>query len=224
MKQVNSKVLIKQLQSQCNDSRRPRGKETPLMDTRRADHFWVMMLGMYADKWVNKNGSIPSEMWTQAIATLTDQQINFGVDKCREKIFSGDPWAPDLADFLAMIHSNSEIDFHAAFLRCLRNAEDGRVEKWVCENIGFNIRAISNDSASILHKKWMLTAIEKERKGELILNSEMAPALPPKSVKNLNDLTREAFDRENGGKLDPRVERIRKAQRLSKPRINLGEK
>lgn len=106
----------------------------------------------------------------------------------------GDKWPPDLADFLALIHGQTDTDYQAAFFRLLNRKPEGRVEKWVYENASFNIRALSHEQAERSHKKFMLEGFERERNGTLILGEEELLALPIHSVKNLNDLKREEFE------------------------------
>lgn len=159
---------------------------------------------------MKKNGKVPSSIWITEIGQLSDEQIRKGISKVRENIRSGNAWAPDLADFLALIHGQSEVDYHAAFMRCLAKAPEGRVEQWVYENAGYNIRVSSHESAERMHKKFMKEALMKERRGELRLNSEMLKALPPNSVKNTNDLARERYTSQHGNKLHPRIAKILK--------------
>lgn len=144
----------------------------------------------------------------EAISSLTGQQLRKGVDKCKEQIFSGNAWAPDLADFLALIHGHTDIDYHAAFMRCLNKEPEGRVEQWVYENAGYNIRTASHEAAERMHKKFMKEAIQKEQQGKLVLNEDRLKALPPNSVKNINDVAREKYEQEHGKELNPRIKRI----------------
>lgn len=139
----------------------------------------------------------------------------FGLSQCEKRIYKGDPWAPDMADFFAMLHGNSEVNFQGAFSRCLAGKPEGRVEKWVNENIGYNVRVSSHREAERMHRKWMLDGIEKESKGELKLAEEMPIALPRHSVKNLNDLKREEMDAKTGGKLHPRIQKILDAKKTN---------
>lgn len=163
---------------------------------------------LYSSKWVKRNGSIASKLWIEAINTLTDEQIKLGLMRCKERIFSGNAWAPDLSEFLAMIYGHSDVDFHSAFMRCLSRKPEGRIERWVYENAGYNIRTSPHDAAERMHKKFMNEAIIKDRNGELILNDERLKALPPNSVKNVNDLEREKYNQKNGSKLHPRIMKI----------------
>lgn len=84
----------------------------------------------------------------------------------------------------------------------------GKVEQWVYENAGWNIRTAAHDKAERMHKKFMQEAIEKEKRGTLKTNDDMLKALPVNSVKNDNDLAREEYEQRNGKKLNPRIEEI----------------
>ena len=174
---------------------------------RRADHLWDLMGEMYTDKWIRKNGAVASSIWIEAIASLTPQQLRQGVDKCKEKILSGNAWAPDMADFLAMIHGHDEVDFDMAYSRLLNKSPEGRVEQWVYERAAFNIRRESDDKARKSFKRFMKEAMELERLGKLELNEDMLKALPPNSVMNVNDLERQKY--EQSGKTHKFADRIK---------------
>lgn len=164
---------------------------------------------------MRKNGEIAGRMWIQALATLSKEQIRIGVSRCEDKIIKGDQWPPDLAEFMAMIHGHTDVDFHAAFFRCLEKKPVGRIEQWVYENASYNIKRLSHEQAERSHKKFMLEAIERDKRGELLLNSEiMQKALPEKVERNLNDIHRQKF--EESGKVNPlqgRIDKIKSMRR-----------
>lgn len=157
---------------------------------------------------MKKNGAIASDLWMEALQTLTNAQIKLGIDRCKEKIFSGNAWPPDLGEFLSMIHGQTDVDYHAAFLRCLAKTPEGRIEQWVHEKAGYNIRVSTHEAAERMHKKFMKEAIEKDKRGELKLNDDMLKALPVNSVKNLNDIKQEEWLEKNGKGLNPRIDKI----------------
>lgn len=170
------------------------------------------MLEMYSDHWEKKNGTEPSDMWRNAINSLTDEQLKFGIDECRRRIFNGNPWPPNMANFLAMVHGHSDIDFQGAFWRCLNKKPAGKIEQWVSQNIGYNVRVSSHDNAARLHKRWMMDAIERDSRGELVMPGEKLRALPVHSVKNLNDQKREEYEQRHGTALNPRIAEILKCR------------
>lgn len=128
--------------------------------------------------------------------------------KCREKIRDGDQWPPDLSEFLALINGHSAVDFYAAFTRCMDRKPLGRAETWVFQNSGFNLRAVSQDSAERMHKKFLKEAIEKERRGDLVLHEDMPLGIAEHSVKNVNDIAREEYLEKNGQYTCPRLARM----------------
>lgn len=134
---------------------------------------------------------------------MTVEQIRTSVSKF---LLSGNGWPPSLPEFIA--GGSEEVDFHAAFMRCLNKEPQGRAEQWVYENAGWNIRTASHEKAERMHKKFLQEAIEKEQRGDLQLNEEMLKALPVNSVKNDNDLAREDYEQRKGKALHPRIAKI----------------
>lgn len=166
------------------------------------------MTSYYTDKWTSKNGAAPSSSWITELGILTDEQIRKGIIACRDKIRKGDQWPPDLSEFLALIHGHTDIDYHAAFIRCLNKEPQGRIEQWVYENAGWNIRTSAHDKAERMHKKFIQEAIEREKRGTLKTNDDILKALPVNSVKNDNDIAIERYEEKHGKKIHPRIERI----------------
>lgn len=166
------------------------------------------MVELYSDKFIKKNGAIASKLWSEALNTLTDEQIKKGIFKCKERIFEGNAWAPDLSEFLALIHGQTAKDFQSAFFRLLDKKPDGRIERWVYEKASFNIRAMSHENAEKAHKRFMLEAIELDRAGKLTLNEDEILLLPVHSVKNLNDIKREEY--ESKGKTHKFADKLKK--------------
>lgn len=134
---------------------------------------------------------------------MTIQQIRTSVSK---SLTEGNGWPPSLPEFINLGYE--QIDYHAAFMRCLAKKPEGRVEQWVYENAGYNIRVSSHEAAERLHKKFMNEGIEKEKRGELELQDDMLVALSVNSVKNMNDLKREEYEASHGKVLNPRIAKI----------------
>lgn len=170
---------------------------------------------------MRKNGEIASQLWVKALANLSKEQIRLGVAKCEEKILSGDQWPPDLAEFMAIIHGHSDIDFQAAYLRCVEKKPVGRPEQWVYENCMYNLRRMGQDQAERAHKKYLLEAIQRDKNNELELKSELlARALPEKVDRNLNDIKRQEWD--ESGKVNPKQSRIERLKAMQKARKKNG--
>lgn len=76
--------------------------QTDLAKARYAK-FWMRMMEIYSDRWTAKNGRAPSLLWKQAITALTDQQIQQAIAACVQRCWDGNSYAPDLADFMAIV-------------------------------------------------------------------------------------------------------------------------
>lgn len=150
----------------------------------------------------------PSSSWITEIGLLSDEQIRKGIIACRDKIRKGDQWPPDLSEFLSLIHDHTDIDYHAAFIRCLSGKPQGKLEQWVYEYDSWNIKRAPHDKAERMHKKFMQEAIEMEKRGALRTNDDILKALPVNSVRNDNDIAIERYEEKHGKKLHPRIEGI----------------
>jgi len=76
--------------------------------TTKAILFWEKMVVLYTDKWTSRNGAAPSSLWIQAIGKLSNDQIKAGMAACmRRSLEDGNNFAPDLTDFLALVHSTA---------------------------------------------------------------------------------------------------------------------
>lgn len=69
----------------------------------RAWTFWTLMLEIYSNRWTDKNGSAPSDLWIAQIGSLTSDRTmsvcNALVARCK----AGNSWPPDLAEFVTLV-------------------------------------------------------------------------------------------------------------------------
>ncbi len=210
MKPISQEQILQMLQDSHQPSQQSQQQDSKETQ-RRADHLWDLMSELYTDKWIRKNGAVASTMWIEAISSLTPQQLRFGVDKCKEKIFSGNAWAPDMADFLAMIHGHDEVDLDMAYSRLLAKSPEGRIEQWVYEKAAFNIRRESDTKARQMFKRYMKEAMELDKQGKLETNEDILKALPRVSTVNLNDIERENH-KDKPHKFTDRIKALRKGK------------
>ncbi|KMJ07736.1 hypothetical protein SN05_01904 [Serratia marcescens] len=65
--------------------------------------LWETMVGIYANRWVSKNGAAPSTIWGQTISKFSDDQLAYAARRCMERCSAGNHWPPDLAEFTAIV-------------------------------------------------------------------------------------------------------------------------
>ncbi len=80
-------------------------QQSLLSASEKAYHLWEMMGEMYSDRWVAKNGTMPSLTWKAAIGGLSEQQLSGVMDACISRCVAGNSWPPDLAEFISMVSS-----------------------------------------------------------------------------------------------------------------------
>ncbi|QWA09552.1 replication protein [Sodalis ligni] len=61
------------------------------------------MVEIYSDRWISKNGAIPTSTWAATIGHLTENEIGQVVQACLEKCAAGNTWPPDLAEFVSLV-------------------------------------------------------------------------------------------------------------------------
>lgn len=112
----------------------------------------------------------------------------------------GDKFAPGLSDFLQIINGTTPSDLDTAFFRFLNKKPQSRVDQWVTENYGFNLRNLSFQQMERAFKRYFMEAKKLERCGILELKSElMKRSLPSRVERNLNDIKRQEYN-ESGAK------------------------
>ncbi|WP_112288497.1 replication protein P [Rahnella sp. AN3-3W3] len=70
---------------------------------------------IYSDRWVAKNGQEPSSLWVQAIGSLSEAQLARISQACINRCIDGNPWAPDLAEFMSLIGETHDVPVGLSF-------------------------------------------------------------------------------------------------------------
>lgn len=110
---------------------------------------------------------------------------------------------------MAYRESPTEQEFSGILTRVKVNHPRDRIEKYLCEHIRFNLRRMEEDKEMSFLKAKYREAYLLERNGELRTAEEEIKALPICSVKNTNDLAREAYEAKHGKGLLPRIQRLK---------------
>ena len=92
---------------QAAELSREYGQQSLLSASEKAYHLWEMMGEMYSDRWVAKNGTMPSLTRKAAIGGLSEKQMSGVMDACIARCLAGNSWPPDLAEFISMVSSVS---------------------------------------------------------------------------------------------------------------------
>ncbi len=125
------------------------------------------------------------KLWCKALAGYSNTEIKKGLAKA---ISQGNGFAPTLPEFLRFCNG---IDYDEAFYRCLNQAPEGRVERWVSEQVGYNVRVETHRQAQKIHQRYLDMAIKMERRGELVLPEDLPLVLAEHSAVSLTDKIRE---------------------------------
>ena len=154
------------------------------------------MNALYSEHWVNKHGDIPSQIWINAVASMTPEQFSYTVKSIEQRIMGGNAWCPTFAEVMALASGGAQFDYAGGLNRLLSKQKPTcRVELYVYEKYAFNLRASAHDKATRDYKRYIEQALELDKRGELHTNAEiLARALPSPAVPNKFDAIREQYD------------------------------
>lgn len=79
--------------------------------TETAWRLWEVMGGIFSNRWIQKNGAAPSDMWIAQIGSMSEAQITLVCSQCMERCASGNTWPPDLAEFVSLVSESGANPF-----------------------------------------------------------------------------------------------------------------
>jgi len=134
----------------------------------RAQLFWQRMVELYTDKWTSKNGLMPSNLWIEALNSLSNDDIKSGLGLCKDRIFQGNEWPVDLSGFLALVYGTDKTEISKAFQRFQNGKEKPRndIEFNVKREVGYMCKQLTYEKSENLYIKTYLKFLEMQRRGE----------------------------------------------------------
>lgn len=77
----------------------------PSTDGRKATarRLWEVMVKIYGQQWIAKNGSVPDQLWMTQIGSLTSDQMTNVCNALMRRCSGGNTWPPSLAEFAALV-------------------------------------------------------------------------------------------------------------------------
>ncbi|MGL5968831.1 MAG: replication protein P [Kluyvera sp.] len=67
---------------------------------------------IFSNRWIQKNGEEPSELWMAQIGTMSETQIALVCSQCMERCALGHTWPPDLAEFVSLVSASGANPFN----------------------------------------------------------------------------------------------------------------
>ncbi|HBR6996458.1 TPA: replication protein [Klebsiella aerogenes] len=86
--------------------------KTELLAAETAWRLWTVMGEIFSNRWTQKNGAAPSDMWIAQIGSMSDAQITLVCRQCMERCAAGNTWPPDLAEFVALVSASGANPFN----------------------------------------------------------------------------------------------------------------
>lgn len=178
--------------------------------TGAASSILTTLADMYANTWKLVHGDSSNASLRRFANGLTPERAQRVFSYCYEQISNGNKFAPNLGELIVFADTPSESEFYEILCRVQANepAKGDLIEKWLCENIRFNLRRQAADKEIKYLRSQYRHAQALLKSGKLKTAEDELLALPRHSVKNLNDVKREEWESRNGRSLIKRIERI----------------
>ena len=106
---------LEALQEQYSKSGMLELEESVTVDPRAEDtawRLWEVMGEIFSNRWIQKNGEEPSELWMAQIGTMSEAQIALVCRQCMERCSLGHTWPPDLAEFVSLVSASGANPFN----------------------------------------------------------------------------------------------------------------
>lgn len=102
---------MKEVKEILSGNFRQRSKPKPLLPKEEVESLWIVMLGLFGQKWVSNYGMDPDpdNIWASCLKGIAPDQIRYGLNKVSE---SGLEWPPSAPQFRAMCKPPSKPPEH----------------------------------------------------------------------------------------------------------------
>ena len=112
---------------------------------------------------------------------------------CREEIRTGNKWAPDFADFMAMVNKSDEADIDGAFDRMIKRDDAiDNIEYNTRQDVGYRCKTqLSEKDARKLFKDTYIKYQQKVRQGEFIADKDQLTLPESSQVTEVDKLITE---------------------------------
>lgn len=167
-----------------------------------------MLADLYGKTWEVVHGKSDSDALIKFLNSLDEDDARRVFSHCSEQVTNGNKWAPSLIEMIAYRDSPTESEYFMILSRVQTNKPEGRIEKYLCENIRYNLHRVAMGQELKFLKQQYRLAQELEKSGKLKTSEDELKGLPRHSVKNINDIKREEWESKNGRSLIKRIERI----------------
>lgn len=161
--------------------------------TGKAVGLFSEFVELYGTSWTREHGFQMSEKMAMFLDSISQLQYQRILAHCRDKLktWSG---APTLGELITWSELPTRIELMQSFTRVMQGNHENDIERWLVSKWLYNLKRWPMDTLDKQYNKLYYQGIELEKLGKLFTHEESLLALPPCSVKNVNDLTREQYE------------------------------
>jgi len=170
------------------------------------NYIFGTLLSIYESTWIKSYGGRPTGRFLDFADSLTEEELMRIIGHCRERLQAGETWPPIMGELTILKNQLTVSELMDAQMRVINKEPQNKIEKWIIQNKGFELRRLSQSQLAKRFKEFYLEAMNLQEKGKL--RTEMPKAIATNSVKNLNDMKQEEYKQKHGSALNPRIQAI----------------
>ncbi|WP_073602466.1 hypothetical protein [Vibrio aerogenes] len=172
------------------------------------NHVFGSFLSIYETQWEYQYGSLPTGRFIEFSEAIDAEKLNRLLKHCHERIQTGNSWPPQMGELWVLKDALTAEELLDSRIRVLSRMPASQIEKWLVQNKLFNLKHLAENKLDEQFKKYYLEAKRLQEKGLLHTEAPESSLLGNHSVKNLNDVMREAYEQKHGRQLHPRIRQI----------------
>lgn len=180
--------------------------ETERLPSDWCNYIFGTLLSIYESTWIKSYGGRPTGRFLDFADSLTEEELMRVIQHCRERLQAGETWPPIMGELTILKSQLTVSELMDAQMRVINKEPQNKIEKWIIQNKGFELRRLSQSQLAKRFKEFYLEAMKLQEKGKL--KTEMPKALPTNSVKNLNDIKQEEYRQQHGSAVNSRIQAI----------------
>lgn len=176
--------------------------------TSKSGKIFHALSAMYGALWEREHGDSPCEDFNRWANAITKTQYEVCRLNCQRSMISGNQFAPSLGVLMAYSITPPDLELMDALARIRDGKPKNEIESWLVRNYSFDLRRVVESRELSMIKALYSKGVQLEAQGRIRDDEKNMLSLPENSVKNVNDLAREDYEKRNGRGLNARIEKI----------------
>ena len=150
----------------------------------------------------------------QIFSKITHRHVDRALIKARQSLAKGDKYPPVVGMLISWCETPSEAEYGAILRRVLERKPQTRIEQWICDTYGYNLRRTQEDKLISKIEHYYQCALELRKRNELApLRDPNKRQLPRRVEMSLTDRIISESAHSTPHRFTKRIEALKKQRR-----------